>query len=225
MKLRTFQTTEELIFQSLETLRQVLPKLEECDGVMLAGGRTPLEIYRRVAAEKISTRGGLFLSDERYVPVTDPQSNYGTIAPFFPGLGRIKTELPIEEAARAFNDDLKQLKNIPLGLLGLGADGHTASLFNLKDAALRDDRLAIPVGQSRVSVPLAQNERDARSTFTGQRISVTPALLRRIEKIIILATGAEKKEIIQTLLKKPETIPAGIALAGHPDVEIWTDTK
>ncbi len=207
MKLRTFQTAEELIFQCLETLRQILPSLGTRDGVMLAGGRTPLEIYRRAAAESFSTSGALFLSDERYVPVTDTQSNYGTIAPFFPTLEKIQTGLPIEQAAQIFHNDLHLLKNIPLGLLGLGADGHTASLFNLTDAALRDERLVIPVIK----------------TEKPDRISVTPALLRRIEKIIILATGAEKKAMIETLLEKPETIPAGVALAGHPNVEVWTD--
>ena len=182
---------------------------------MLAGGKTPLEIYRRAAAGDLTTAGKLFLSDERYVPAADPQSNFGGIAPFF-NVGqagspshfiKVNTSLPIEVAAQAFHDDLSRLKNIPLGLLGLGADGHTASLFNLKDAALRDERLAIPVIK----------------TEKPDRISVTPALLRRIEKIIILAIGAEKKAVIQTLLEKPETIPAGVALAGHPNVEVWTD--
>jgi 6-phosphogluconolactonase len=213
---------EELIFQCLETLRQTLPALETKEGAMLAGGKTPLEIYRRAAAEKLSTSGKLFLSDERYVPVTDSQSNYGGIAPFF-NVGqasclseqagslsyviRVKTELPIEKAAQAFHNDLIRIERIPLGLLGLGADGHTASLFNMQDAAMRDKRLAIPV---------IKKEKP-------NRISVTSALLHRIDKIIILATGPEKKEIIQTLLEKPGTIPAGVALAGHPDVEIWTE--
>jgi 6-phosphogluconolactonase/glucosamine-6-phosphate isomerase/deaminase len=72
MKLCTFQTTENLISKCLETLRQILPTLGTSDGIMLAGGRTPLEIYRRAATENLITAGKLFLSDERYVPVTDP---------------------------------------------------------------------------------------------------------------------------------------------------------
>jgi 6-phosphogluconolactonase len=222
MKLRTFQTAEELISQCLELLRQTLPKLETNDGIMLAGGKTPLEIYRRAAAENLATAGKLFLSDERYVPVTDPQSNYGRIAPFFKVgqasclsgqagslsyVVRVKTELPIKAAAQALHDDLSKIGCIPLGLLGLGSDGHTASLFNLQNASLRDERLAIPVIK----------------TKKPDRISVTPALLHRIEKIIILATGKEKKAVIQTLLEKPETIPAGVALADHPNVAVWTD--
>ncbi len=198
---------------------------------MLAGGRTPLEIYRRAAEEGLSTEATLFLSDERYVPSTDPQSNYGAIAQFFNNVGqasclsihakgqttedrlealsyfmRIQTELPIEESAQAFHNELSKIERIPLGLLGLGTDGHTASLFNLEDAALRDERLAIPVIKAE----------------KPDRISVTPTLLNRIERIIILATGAEKKEIIQTLLSDPESIPAGVALADHPNVELWT---
>ena len=210
MKLHLFQTTESLIFHCLENFRAILPLLENSAGMMLAGGLTPLEIYRRAAKEGLSTAGQLFLSDERYVPVTDPQSNYGGIAPFFKNtnrLIRVQTGLPIDQAAQAFHDDLSRIQRIPLGLLGLGTDGHTASLFNLQDAALRDERLAIPV--------IRQEKPD--------RISVTPTLMHRVEKILILATGADKKEMIQTLLKTPETIPSGVALADHPHVEIWTD--
>jgi 6-phosphogluconolactonase/glucosamine-6-phosphate isomerase/deaminase len=104
---------------------------------------------------------------------------------------------------------LSRIESVPLGLLGLGADGHTASLFNLQDAGRRDGRLAVPVVK----------------TEKPDRISVTPTFLRKIDKIIILATGAEKKKRIQTLLAKPGTIPAGVALADHPDVEIWTDQQ
>jgi len=204
IKLRTFQTSEELISQCLATFHEILPTLGTADGVMLAGGKTPLEIYRRAVSD---TKGVLFLSDERYVPVADPQSNYGTISPFFPNLLKIQTDRPIEVAARTFDAELRKLKKIPLGLLGLGADGHTASLFNLQDAALRDERLAIPV--------MKKEKPD--------RISVTPHLLHRVQKILILATGADKRTMIQTLLKNPETIPAGVALADHPDVEIWTE--
>ncbi len=225
IRFKKFPDTETLIVQCLETFRSLFPTLGKNDGVMLAGGKTPLEIYRRAAAKGLSTTGQLFLSDERYVPVTDPQSNYGTISPFFCNVGqvsslsrqagclsyfvKVETDLPIEAAAQAFHDDLKKIQRIPLGLLGLGADGHTASLFNLQDAALRDERLAIPVVK----------------TEKPDRISVTPTFLRRVEKILILATGADKKVMIQTLLEKPETIPAGVALAGHPNVEIWTDQE
>ncbi len=209
IRLKPFPNIEELISQCVELFHDVFPDLDYGNGVMLAGGRTPLEIYRRAATEDLVPPAALFLSDERYVPSTDPQSNYGTIAPLFKKLIPVKTELPLEEASQAFHDTLARINQIPLGLLGLGTDGHTASLFNLKDAALRDERLAIPV--------IKPEKPD--------RISVTPTLLNRVDRILLLATGAEKIEMIQTLLKKPKTIPAGVALADHPSVEIWTDQK
>ncbi len=229
IRLKTFPDSEALLFQSLELFRSLIPRvgknqqaltrsvpmIGKSDGIMLAGGRTPLEIYRRAAEDGLFPEATLFLSDERYVPSSDPQSNYGAISPFFKvgqasclsNVMRVQTELPIEGAAQAFHEYLNRMQSVPLGLLGLGADGHTASLFNLADAALRDERLAIPVIKSE----------------KPDRISVTPALLNRIERIIILATGAEKKEIIQTLMNEPESIPAGVALADHPNVEVWTD--
>ncbi len=281
--LHTFPDTEALMFQCLELFRSIFPNIGNSDAVMLAGGRTPLEIYRRAAKEGLSTKASLFLSDERYVPSTDPQSNYGAISPFFitscPPDGlvgqaslysdslclslnqkntrsrlrdstngreasllrgnarrkwqpcptqnekhfiRVQTELSIEDAAQAFHNELSQIERIPLGFLGLGTDGHTASLFNLEDAALRDERLAIPVVLQNKAAETAAVRTAAVSAALTNRISVTPTLLNRIERIIILATGAEKKEMIQTLLNHPASIPAGVALADHPNVELWT---
>ena len=58
-----------------------------------------------------------------------------------------------------------------------------------------------------------------------QGVSVTPAFFKRIERIILLITGEAKHDIIRTLLTAPETIAAGIALTGHPCVELWTDIR
>lgn len=207
VQLRTFENTEALICQVLDLFGEIFPTLRQNEGIMLAGGRTPLEIYRRAAEQDLTTNGQLFLSDERYVPQSNPQSNCGTISKFFPTLLPVQTHLPIKEAAETFGQDLSQINRIPLGLLGLGTDGHTASLFNLKDASLRDERLAIPV--------IKPEKPD--------RISVTPTLLNRIDRIIILATGEEKAEMIRILQNRPETIPAGVVLADHPHTEIWTD--
>ncbi len=140
IRLKIFPSTESLISECLKTLRQIFPMLGKNDGIMLAGGRTPLEIYRRAADEGLTTKGTLFLSDERYVPITDPQSNYGTISAMFGNLIRVKTELPLNETAESFHNDLTQLKNIPLGLLGLGRDGHTASLFTIEHAKMGSGR-------------------------------------------------------------------------------------
>jgi len=236
IKLHAFPNTETLHPAMLELFAEYLPRP---GGLMLSGGNTPLDIYRQLPAGNIEAT--LFLGDERYVPDSDSASNYGTIFPIFnvgqasclsgqAGLDqrkrgfaiakqrpkevatpshfiKVQTELPLKDAAQAFHDELSRIEKIPLGFLGLGTDGHTASLFNMEDASLRDNRLAIPV--------IKKEKPD--------RISVTPTLLNRVERIIILAAGEEKKEMIQTLLNEPETIPAGVALSDHPNIEVWTE--
>jgi len=206
IKLHVFQNTETLHTAVLELFTKHLP---HPGGLMLSGGNTPLDIYHRIPDGKVEAT--LFLSDERYVLDNDSSSNYGNIRSCFADAKfiRVETEFPLQMAADRFHDALRTLKEIPLGLLGLGTDGHTASLFSLEDAALRDSRLAIPV----------------KKTEKPDRISVTPTLLNHIDRIIILATGEAKREVIRKLLNKPETIPAGVALADHPNVELWTNIE
>jgi 6-phosphogluconolactonase/glucosamine-6-phosphate isomerase/deaminase len=54
------------------------------------------------------------------------------------------------------------------------------------------------------------------------RVSVSPDLLKRVETIIFLALGAEKREAIQRLLKQPERCPAGMAIREARSVQLWT---
>jgi len=122
---------------------------------------------------------------------------------------RVQTGLPIEEAADQFAAELQPLEVIDLGFLGMGADGHTAGFFTPEQANLKTGGLT-----------LHTNRPDGM-----QGVSVTPAVFQRVERIILLVTGESKHDIIQMLLTQPETIPAGIALADHPNVELWTDLQ
>ncbi|MEN7974144.1 MAG: 6-phosphogluconolactonase, partial [Verrucomicrobiota bacterium] len=96
---------------------------------------------------------------------------------------------------------------IDLGFLGMGSDGHTAGFFTPEQANLKSGALT-----------LHTNRPDGM-----QGISVTPALFQRVKRIILLVTGESKRNIINTLLNAPATIPAGIALSDHPHAELWTD--
>lgn len=208
-RLRHFVDHEALIQEGISLFRSVFGSLGERDGLMLSGGQTPLALYRRVAEAGLSCRGVVFLSDERVVATDDPQSNYGAIQPFFPSLLRVRTELPIGEAARCFDKDLAGLRSIPLGFLGMGTDGHTASLFTIGDAARETGELAIAV----------------RREVPPDRISVTRLLLQRVDRIVLLVPGESKREVVRTFLDQPGALPAGVALANHPQVEVWTDVR
>ena len=89
----------------------------------------------------------------------------------------------------------------------MDCDGHTAGFFTPEQAALSEGPLTLYTARP-----------DGM-----QGVSVTPAFLKRVERLILLVTGESKREIITTLLTEPGSIAAGIALSGHPHVELWTD--
>lgn len=206
-----------------ESLARLLRETMEagCDApfaIMLSGGSTPLPAYALLGAEppKIASGLHLFFSDERHVPTSSGQSNLGAIRPMIRGLAlpeervlRVWTELPLEAATMDYDARLAGFLNrggsIPLGLLGLGADGHTASLFTLDDIERARRGLA-------VAVPRPQ---------PPDRVSVTPNLLEKIERVVFALCGEDKMDILETLLKSPRSIPAGRAVENCARVEVW----
>lgn len=188
--------------------------------IMLAGGTTPLAAYRLIAASPLAVdpHVRLFFSDDRLVPPDHPASNHGAALPMIEALGipahrvtRVRGELPFTAAVDRYESDLRALlgeaSGIPLGLLGLGADGHTASLFTPDDIARSRERLAVGV--------------DRPDGLRG--VSVTPDLLRHVGKLVFLVSGAGKRAMLRRLLRDASSLTAGLAIAGHPDVEIWAD--
>lgn len=209
-----FENTEELINETVELLRKTMAA---SGNLMLSGGSTPYVIYNRLAETPCPVHPDrkLFLSDERMEPFSSAQNNANNLMPMLraleceDGFIRVDTRMPITKAAARFESDLEPLETIDLGFLGMGNDGHTAGFFTPEQANLKKGPLTLHT--------------DRPDGMRG--ISVTPALFKRIKRIILLVTGESKREIIDTLLKASETIPAGISLADHPNVELWTDVQ
>lgn len=189
--------------------------------LMLSGGSTPLPAYRALGARPGLKPGAGFrvlFSDDRYVPANSPASNYHQAQPLLAALAlptaavlRVRTELPLEDAARDYEDQLAALlrsgTRLGLGLLGLGADGHTASLFSAADIERARGRLA-----------LAVHRPDGMSA-----VSVTPDVLAQVAELLFVVAGADKQEAVRKLLARDPGLTAWRAVAGCSRVELWVD--
>ncbi|MCS6771424.1 MAG: 6-phosphogluconolactonase [Kiritimatiellae bacterium] len=188
--------------------------------VMIAGGTTPLAAYRLLAELRppIHPNSIVFFSDDRHVPLGDPRSNFGNSWPHFAAAGlsdhqmiRVAGERPLPEAEQSYSKALESLfaawPGASLGILGLGTDGHTASLFTPDDVERSRGRWAVAV----------------RRPDGLDGISATPTVFQRIQRIVIVVSGAEKRAVVDRLLRDPDATTAGLALRGHRGVEVWCD--
>jgi 6-phosphogluconolactonase len=189
--------------------------------VALSGGSTPKSLYSLLASESKSAfraqvqwnKVHFFWGDERHVPPDHPDSNYRMAyevmlskVPVPPeNVHRIKAENP--DAGRVAEDyeqvlreffrlELGQLPRFDLILLGMGPDGHTASLFPGTDVILERKRY--------VAAPWVEK-------FNAYRITLTPPALNNAACVIFLVTGEEKAETLRVVLQgdyQPERFPA-----------------
>jgi 6-phosphogluconolactonase len=188
------------------------------NAIMLAGGHTPLTAYRALGSRPPphDERLHILFSDERYVPSDSQASNYHQARPLIDALAlapqallRVRTELPLEEAAadyeRALEELLKSGLPIGLGLLGLGADGHTASLFSAADLARARGHLAIAVHRP-----------DGMSA-----VSVTPELLAQVVTVLFVVAGDDKRDALRALEAQDPKLTAWRAVEDCAQVELW----
>ena len=219
--LRRFADRAQLQSAVEDRLQQVLVGAGiDHPAVMLSGGSTPIPAYLELAKRHLTAAPGLTLlfSDDRYVPSDSDQSNYHQSRPLFDSLGlsagqvlRIRTELALAEATADSERRLSQLlsggRRIALGLLGLGADGHTCSLFAAVDLERARGKLAISVHRP--------DGRDA--------VSVTPTVLERVDQLIFLVAGADKRTALDGLLRRQADLTAWNAVRDCKAVEVWAD--
>ena len=219
MQTKIFQHTDDLTTALVNLLahhfQMALPMPH---AVLLPGGRTPRVAYQQISQNPCPADGHtrILLSDERLVPIRSPESNYGQLRPMLKVLRipaahilRVDTRQTLALAARNYDRDLRAFferkGRITLGVLGLGADGHTASLFSTQD-----------VERGRGSLALAVPRKPG-----PDRVSVTTDLLAKAECIVFVAAGAEKRLVVERMRVAGATLPAGLAAAGVADVQVW----
>ncbi len=186
--------------------------------IMLSGGSTPMPAYRAAAARlrRRDDRLHVLFTDDRYVPADSPASNYfqsrtllDVLALPAESLLHVDTTLPLAAAAADYQSRLSALLSsgvrIGLGLLGLGADGHTASLFNPEH-----------LSQARGHYAIAVQRPDGMSA-----VSVTPELIATVSEPVFVVAGADKAQAIARLQAGDATLVAWRAVQGCPSVELW----
>lgn len=221
-EIRTYPGLEDLSRAAAEFVCEIAEEVIRKRGVftfVLSGGSTPRLLYEELARQPISKRiqwpkTHIFWGDERYVEPDNPESNYGLafralvskvdIPP--ENVHRIPTEShSVHVAAGAYEETLRRffrpypgsidatyLPSFDLVLLGLGQDGHTASLFP-GDAALEEKyRLVVAVDSVRASPPVP-------------RITLTLPVLNKADCVVFLVSGSGKKEVFEEIMNHPET--------------------
>jgi 6-phosphogluconolactonase len=178
--------------------------------VALSGGSTPGHLYRLLAGQPYRPQipweeVHLFWGDERCVPPSDPGSNYYLAqetlisrVPIPPGnVHRVRGELEPGRAARAYEQELQGFFCVPHGgprarfdlvLLGLGEDGHTASLF--PDSPLLSERERLAAAATAV-----YQDRPSK------RVTLTLPALNSARQVLFLVTGSAKAGIVQAVVE------------------------
>jgi 6-phosphogluconolactonase len=180
--------------------------------VALSGGSTPRSLYSLLAKDYADfswSRTFLFFGDERHVPPTDPDSNYRMVneallshLPIPAGnVYRVHAENPDAALAAAeYEERLRRFFNLQPGefprfdliFLGLGPDGHTASLFPDSEGLKEQSRLVIANWVEK---------------FKTHRITFTFPVLNHAAEVMFLASGPDKAEMVREVLEGKNAPP------------------
>jgi 6-phosphogluconolactonase len=210
MKTELFPTADQVAAGAAAYLEQEIRDAlthQKSFSLAISGGRTPWEMLKILSKADLPwKRVNLFQVDERVAPDGHADRNLTQLFQAIAGTPMV-TQLRIfpmpvlaedlEEGCREYTqvlDEITESKGLDLIHLGLGSDGHTASLVPGDGVMEVQDRL----------VACTQN------TYQGRiRMTLTYPLLNAAKQLLWIVTGSEKQEIVQRLLQQDPSIPAG----------------
>jgi 6-phosphogluconolactonase len=222
-EIRSYPSLPELSRAAAEYICEIAEEAVKERGTftfVLSGGTTPRLLYEELAGQPISKRidwqkTHIFWGDERYLPPEHSDSNYAlafqtlvsrvNIPPA--NVHRILTESrsadvaaeDYEKTLRHFfrpparSEDDTPLPSFDLVLLGMGQDGHTASLFPGDEALEEKYRWVVAVDGAKASPPV-------------RRITLTFPVINEAKCVVFLASGSSKLQVLQEILNHPLTV-------------------
>jgi 6-phosphogluconolactonase len=174
--------------------------------ILLSGGTTPLVVYERLAKEDIDWSKVLMgLVDERYVPLDHPKNNERALREAFGQevcskarfIGMVLDEKDAEHNLSVISVEYKPfMDRTDFILLGMGKDGHFASLFPNDDASEVDLRAEA----TKILCTTAPE-------FPTERITCSKGMLKQAKEVILMITGTEKETIFSD--NKETGLPVG----------------
>jgi len=227
MMIRIFKDKLELSIYFCDYLLEIIRNSERFN-IALSGGNTPRFIFQIIAADYKNkfdwNRIHLFWGDERCVPPDDNESNFGMTKKYLldeinipeNNVHRIKGENDSETEAERYADEVKKnvkLKNglpcFDLVMLGLGEDGHTASIFPNQMNLINSEKIC------EVAVHPSSGQ---------ERITLTGRVINNASVITFLVTGENKKEILKkVLVDKNKTFPAEFIQPVSGELKFYVD--
>ncbi|MBI4395492.1 MAG: 6-phosphogluconolactonase [Elusimicrobia bacterium] len=197
--------------------------------LVLAGGATPRRLYERLSSPPHRTevpwpRMHVFWGDERFVPPDLPDSNAAQARQAFLDKVPIPQEnihpMPtesgsLESSAERYEKSLRDYfgghpPRFNLVLLGVGEDGHVASLFPGSTALLESVRWVVPVRDAPKPPP--------------ERLTLTLPVINQAERVFFLVAGAQKAEIVRSVLNDSSLrLPAQLVRPAPGSLTWWVD--
>lgn len=230
-KIEIFASPEKLAQKSAEMISEKLSGIlrdKNRASLVLSGGSTPKLLYELLASEGYRNsvqwdKVLIFFGDERCVPPDDPQSNYkmayevllSKVPIRAENVFRMKGELAPAEAAKEYEENIKNSlgdgTHFDIVLLGIGADGHTASLFPESTALSETKKL--------VSANYVEK-------LNAYRLTLTLPAINASQNILFLVSGKDKAETVKAVFDgtSDPPLPSQLVYADNAEVTWLLDS-
>jgi 6-phosphogluconolactonase len=224
-KVFEFETLNVLYQKTTEYILDKISAVQGENGIarlMLTGGETPIKLYSKLATSGLDwSNVEIYQSDERYLPSTTVNSNQYNI---IKALGDdvinecrevnfFNTDLPVQECLQDYNERLDALDGVLFDqtILGIGTDGHIASLFPRQDylKAINNTHCIETIAPEEFTCP--------------ERVSLTINTILNSKDIVVLLTGEKKINVLTEMLEgnlSAVEFPAKVLLS-HPNLTIF----
>lgn len=214
---QVFMSADEVAGAACDVIVEAADRAIAADGVfrlVLAGGTTPEKVYQLLAKKSCDwSRWAFFLGDERCLPVGDAERNsvmaqrclLDHINTPPESIHFIPAELGAEQGALRYAEQLSSQLPFHFVLLGMGEDGHTASLFP---------------GHEHDASELVHAVHNAPKP-PSDRVSLSQQCLSDAQRVLVLVTGAGKREAVQAW-RNGETLPVATIMA-REQLDVFLD--